>query len=373
MKEISLSLDREDKKVLAFFLSVSGIGSKTIQKILHLSQIKRFKITSIWQNFHHYWQDIGIHQGQYEAISLRSKLHTPETYWEKLQQQGITVLMESDSTYPQLLRKISDRPPVLFVKGNTSFWNTLPIAVVGTRQITAYGREVTRKLVHELIHVDATIISGFMYGVDAVAHEETLAAQGRSVAVLGYGFDICYPRHFRRFLEAFLAAGNVCVTEYAPNVQPRPGTFLQRNRIVAGMSLAVLVTEATGDSGSIHTARIAKKYGRAVCAASGPITSPYAYGVQKILNEGGKLVLSGQDIVKQIHQNEFMKNTHFDLSPIEKTVYTCLRKRDLLFAEIQEQTHIQVSELHIALTHLEMKGYLTRFGAFWRAKKEEFA
>lgn len=179
-------------------------------------------------------------------------------------------------------------------------WDKNPIAVVGTRKITSYGRMVTQKITRELVLEGVTIVSGFMYGVDVCAQQTALHAGGRTVGVLGYGFDHISPCNHEKTMLEMLSQGAVFITEYPPWVSGSPGTYPQRNRIVAGMSLGVVVTEAAKRSGSHITARMAFENGREVFAVPGSITSPYSVGTKELIKEGATMVGSGREIMEEI-------------------------------------------------------------------------
>lgn len=200
-----------------------------------------------------------------------------------------------------LLSQIPDPPTHLHIRGTLPDQTLPTIAVVGTRHITPYGRKVTRDLTSALVRVGFVIVSGFMYGVDAVAHETTIEAGGKTIAVLGYGLDApYYPASHARLADRILASGGCLVSEYAATEPARPENFPRRNRIVSGLSLGVLVTEAAKKSGSLITARLAGEQGREVFAVPGPIGSRYSEGTKELVNLGAKLVTRVEDILEDI-------------------------------------------------------------------------
>lgn len=219
-----------------------------------------------------------------------------------MERDGVRLIGTESSEYPPLLRESDDPPPVLFVKGAPLIWEegTVPVAIVGTRDVTPYGKLVTEKLTTELSDLGAVIVSGLMYGVDTIAHDAALRAGGRTVAVLGYGFDHCYPSEHQPVFDSLLSKGATYISEYPPWRKARKGNFPARNSIVAGMSAAVVVTEAAARSGSLITAQFALDEGRIVCAVPGPITNPYCEGTKWLINEGATLVSSGVEVLEQI-------------------------------------------------------------------------
>lgn len=205
-----------------------------------------------------------------------------------------------DPRYPRLLKEIPDPPETLYIEGKLNFNARPAIAVVGTRKITPYGREMARRFTQELVRKGFLIVSGFMYGVDAVAHRTALELSGPTVGVLGFGFDYMYPKEHRSLAREMIERGNALITEYPPSVSPRPFNFPARNRIVSGMCLGVLVIEAAPKSGSKITAACAANQGREVFAVPGPVGSVYSEGTKELINLGAKLVTSVDDILAEI-------------------------------------------------------------------------
>lgn len=202
----------------------------------------------------------------------------------------------SDTAYPYLLKNIHDPPPILYVKGELPQGRML--AVVGTRKMTAYGQEVTARLTRELVEAGFVIVSGLALGVDGVAHQTTLDCGGKTVAVLGTNVEHIYPREHIGLYNSILEHGGGIVSEVAPDVKVVRGMFPARNRIISGLSEAVLVTEGAIDSGSLITARMALDQGREVFAVPGPINSPVGEGTNYLLKNGAKLITSIEDIIE---------------------------------------------------------------------------
>ncbi len=205
------------------------------------------------------------------------------------------------SAIPQLLSQIPDPPTHLSIRGSWPDESLPRIAVVGTRHITPYGRMVTQRFTRELVQAGFVIVSGFMYGVDAVAHQTAIDSGGQTIAVLGYGLDApFFPSSHAPLAQAIISHGGCLVSEYAAKQRAIPENFPRRNRIVSGLSLGVLVTEAGVKSGSLITARLAVEQGREVFAVPGPIDSPYSEGTKELVNLGAKLVSTIRDIVDEL-------------------------------------------------------------------------
>lgn len=237
-----------------------------------------------------------------EFHSFRRSFDIPG-YVAKLASLGVVALPLTHPKYPALLKEISDPPFVLYVKGKktaTPIDMTRTIGVVGTREVTAYGREVTRTLVSDLVSLGFTIVSGLARGVDTVAHETALEAGGKTIAVLGCGIDIVAPESNAYLYRAISEGGGAIVSEMPLGMRPSKGLFVARNRIISGLSLGVVVTEGAYDSGALITARNAGEQGREVFAVPGPVTSAFSRAPAKLLKNGAKLVESAQDIIEEL-------------------------------------------------------------------------
>ncbi|MBP9700141.1 DNA-processing protein DprA [Candidatus Woesebacteria bacterium] len=246
-------------------------------------------------------KELGFSERETDLIIRYAKRHPPQELGEWCERNAVSILTSEEFSYPQLLSQISDPPSVLYIKGTLPSDLIPMIAVVGTRQITPYGKMVTEKLTSELVEKGMTIVSGMMYGVDTVAHLTAVKQKGTTIGVLGYGFGVpYYPREQEKVANAILESGGCLITEYPPWQTPTRYTFPKRNRIVSGLSLGVVVTEAAAKSGSKITARLAAEQGREVFAVPGPIDSPYSEGTKELINLGATLITSAVDIMEQL-------------------------------------------------------------------------
>lgn len=242
------------------------------------------------------------------------KLFSLEEYERDLQKKHVGVLPNTDPRYPKLLSAIDDAPFLLYVKGTPSFAVTSDgkkilqpinmertIAVVGTRKPTAYGLAVTETLVKDLVAAGCTIVSGMAYGIDAAAHKTAIRENGKTIAVLGCGVDICAPAANRYIYDRCSRGGcGAVVSEMPLGLRPSKGLFPARNRIVSGLSLAVVVVEGTDESGALITARNAAEQGRDVFAVPGPVTSSMSKGPAKLLKAGAQVAESADDILSSL-------------------------------------------------------------------------
>lgn len=209
------------------------------------------------------------------------------------------VVIKGNKKYPKLLKKIGkDAPKQLYYKGSFDkeiFDNCL--AVVGSRQMTTYGKRVVEQIVTPLSGAGVTIVSGFMYGVDAAAHKTAVQAGGKTIAVMPCGIDLIHPEYQQDLYMEILNNNGLVISEYEGNMQPSNWTYPRRNRIVAGLSKAVLIVEAGLKSGSLITANFAKKFGRKIFVVPGPITSENSKGIMQLIKEGATPISKVEDIL----------------------------------------------------------------------------
>jgi DNA processing protein len=223
---------------------------------------------------------------------------------EKTEKDGVTLLTLNDPEYPPLLLTIYDPPPILYRKGKTPNpsqppRDPYPIAMVGTRNMTPYGKLVAERIAGALARVGMTVVSGFARGVDATAHHAAILAGGKTIAVLGCGIDVIYPKEHRKLYDEIIENG-VIFSEFPMGTHPEPHYFPQRNRTISGLSLGCVVVEASTKSGSLITARFAMEQGREVFAVPGSIFSETSKGVHALIASGAKLVADIQDILKEL-------------------------------------------------------------------------
>ncbi|MCP9464100.1 MAG: DNA-processing protein DprA [Nitrospira sp.] len=217
-----------------------------------------------------------------------------------IERLNIRVCSFMDPAYPARLKAIADPPPLLYVTGDWPMSVEAAVAIVGSRRATPSGRIVTERIAQELAARGVVIVSGLARGIDAAAHCGALAGKGRTIAVLGCGIDRTYPSEHRGLRRRIEEAGGAVVSELPVGTPPLAHHFPRRNRIISGLSLGVLVSEATKDSGSLITATLALEQGREVFAVPGPVTSEAYQGSNGLIKEGAKLVESAQDIVDEI-------------------------------------------------------------------------
>jgi DNA processing protein len=293
-------------------------------------------------------------------------------------QRGLSLITPDDPAFPPALRQAYDAPLFLYVWGKLEERDRHAIGVVGTRRITHYGREATKKLSYQLAHAGFTIISGLARGVDTVAHEAALAAGGRTVAVLGSGLAKLFPAENLALAEKIASGHGAVVSEFPLHTAPDKQTFPQRNRIVAAWSEALLVTECPAWSGSLITANMASDYGRPVYAVPGPINAPTSTGCNKLIRDGATLVMDASDIADDLGELPFARQPSQpekdsqavpELPPEEATVFSALGEGESGVDRLIERTGLPAPTVTATLMKLEMRRLVRALPGFRYVKR----
>ncbi len=308
-----------------------------------------------------------------EKFIAFKKTFSLEKFITEIEKKKIIPLVITQREYPTLLKQIPHPPAILFVKGDISVLSsTQTIGIVGTRSVSVYGQQVTTLLTRELVAAGFTIVSGLAMGVDATAHTETLVNGGKTIAVLGSGVDVCTPAENARLYEEILDSGGMIVSTLKPGTRANAGTFPARNRIIAGLSRAIVVTEAGEESGALITAADARRVGRPVFAVPGPITSGLSRGVHFLLQSGATLVTSGKDVAQELgitpssraqaEGNQELKTkkemTRENLTREEKEVCRLLENEGLQFDAIVRTIGKPAAVIGSLLSLMELKGII---------------
>lgn len=285
----------------------------------------------------------------------RSRL-LPGALMEALERSGVWVLTLLDEGYPAILRNLPDPPAILYGRGRFPFIERA-VAVVGTRNATEYGLRVARELSSDLARQGVLVVSGLAAGIDAAAHRGALEA-GSTLAVLGCGPDRIYPRENRALYGRILEAGAL-LSEYPPGTPPEPGHFPARNRIVAGLSSAVIVVEAGKKSGALITADLALEQGKEVCAVPGPIDAPQSLGTNHLLSQGARLVSSVEDVLGELGWTNAPKAMPV-LPPEEQRILEALDGTPRHLDELARTLGLEPAVVISAMVVLELKSLATR-------------
>ncbi|MEO8216691.1 MAG: DNA-processing protein DprA [Acidobacteriota bacterium] len=304
-----------------------------------------------------------------QAELVRNSLQCPPC--GKNARQGCDrVVTLVDEAYPALLREIADPPPALFYHGDPGLLDTPSVAVVGSRRASAYGLNAAARLSRELASAGVTIVSGLARGIDAAAHLAALNAGAKTVAVLGTGIDVSYPRSNRSIFERISESG-LLVTEFPHGTPPRAMNFPVRNRIISGLALGTVIVEANGRSGSLITARMAAEQGREVFAVPGSIFNTGCEGTHRLIQYGAKLVHDVDDIFDELPQiRPAISRKRHESKP---DPLACLIPRDepIGLDMLAMKTGREVSELAGDLLRLEMDGAIRQVGGGRYVRHEE--
>lgn len=347
----------------------------------------------------------GVSYGRREAAlraagSALAILAEPGLYAAQLQEKGLALLrhaladearllgglvkkkmalvLREDAQYPPLLRQIAHPPHLLYVYGETDLTDRFPVAVVGTRRASAYGLTHTREIAAELAQTGVCVVSGLALGIDAAAHTGALDGGGRTVAVLGSALDKPYPQENEPLMQRILESGGSVVSEYAPGTPPSRYSFLQRNRIIAGMCLGTLVTEGPRRSGALNTATRTLENGREVFALPGNVDSPGAQLPNMLISEGARLVTGAADILSAlvIEPKDAPKAAQAAVAPMEapaekkphipggldetqRAICAALLAGEADFDALCAVSGLESDELGALLIEMEMDGLVT--------------
>jgi len=281
---------------------------------------------------------------------------------ESYEKENIITITHFDSRYPYLLREIDSPPLCLYCKGNIQLLDSLCVGIVGTRKPTDYGVVVTKQFAKALAKEDITIVSGLAIGVDTIAHKTALEEEGKTIAVLAGGFHHIYPAINHKLANQMLV-NNLLITENNPDTIPHAYLFPSRNRIIAGLSKGVLVTEASEHSGTLHTVNYAIEYNREIFVVPGKINSEASRGCNKLIKQYvGSITLSPDDIFQAFHINteKNPKNIGVQLDINVQLVLDYIMTEKKTFQQILEHTHMSAKDLNTILIELEMSGTITK-------------
>ncbi len=308
---------------------------------------------------------VGLSPKIIESFQRVRKGVSLEQIWDRLQSLGVKVLTWDDEDYPRHLTEIDQPPPVLYVRGSLLPEDEWAVAIVGTRRVTSYGRQVAEEVATTLAQNGVTIVSGLARGVDSIAHQAAINAGGRTLAVLGNGVDLVYPPENRRLATQIMEQGAL-VSDYALGIPPDGVNFPPRNRIISGLSMAVIIVEAGMTSGALITASFAAEQGRDVFAVPGNINAPQSQGTNRLIRDGAQPLLSPQDVLETL--NLTMVTEHravrvaLPADPVESRLYKLLSREPMHVDEIRAQADMPIETVSATLAMMELKGMVRQVG-----------
>jgi DNA processing protein len=344
------------------FSLIPGIGRvRFAQLASHFGSLE-----SAWQAEASDLNQSGLNTRVVQAILTRRSKISLDAEMAKLDRHSVRAITYHDPDYPSRLKEIFDYPPLLYVKGSLTPEDEWCLAVVGTRRATTYGRQITEEIVTDLAQNKITIVSGLARGIDSIAHHSALEAGGRTIAILGSGIDIIYPGENTDLAHRITEHGAL-ISEYPLGARPRPENFPRRNRIMSGLSLGVLVTEAGKTSGAMITAHLALEQNREVFATPGSILSPGSSGTNHLIQEGAKLVSRYTDILEELnltavaHQMEIKEV--IPASDTEAILLQQIGAEPTHIDEVCRKSELPTPTVSSTLAMMELKGLIKQVGA----------
>lgn len=307
--------------------------------------------------------------GQKIAAGIHSKecLIRAERELDFVEKYKIKVLFYTSPEYPRRLKNCYDAPVLLYYKGNADLNKSRMISIVGTRNATSYGKELTSQLVSDLEKLDVTVVSGLAYGIDGCAHKECLKHDMETVGVVGHGLDRIYPAQHRSLAEKMLKRGGI-LTEFPSGTKPDRENFPKRNRIVAGLADATIIIEAAVNGGALITAELANSYYRDVFAFPGRVNDPFSEGCNYLVKTNRAHLVTGIKDIEYLMGWEEREpvaekkqlSLNLDLSPEEKIITGILSKKEQVSVDdLALETNMPVSKLTMSLLSLEIQGVIT--------------
>ncbi len=351
----------DELKILLNLSQVPGIGGARLRSL-----IQRFKTPSgiLAAPVADLTAIAGIDDEKAQQILAAEKHTFGEAQLQKLFEQDYRLITFWNREYPGLLKHIDDPPVILYVWGEFAPRDGFAVAVVGTRMPSSYGRQVTQKIVADLVATGMTVVSGLARGIDTLAHAEVVKRGGRTIAVLGSGLDMLYPAENAELARAIAENGAV-ITECPFGSKPDAVNFPRRNRIISGLSLGTLVVEARERSGALITANTALEQNREVFAIPGSIFSPQSRGCHELIKAGAKIVSTVDDILEELPQqgelfarHEFAQTLPPDLSEAEKRILEQVGREPVHIDVLARATQMAPAELATLLLQLEFQGFV---------------
>lgn len=355
-------VNNDSKKYYNAFNLIDGLGALTFKKLLtYFGNLK-----DAWSADAGLFLKAGLNNSLIEQIKIKRQKIDPDSEMEKLEKEGIDLITIEDKNYPKLLKEIYNPPACLYGRGKFNPSDEFSLGVIGARKLSFYGRQVAPSLTADLTRAGLTIVSGLAKGIDTLAHRAALSARGRTIAVLGSGLDkkSIYPRE-NQYLAEKISQEGIVLSEFPLGASAQASHFPQRNRIISGLSLGVLIIEASKKSGALITAKEALEQNREVFAVPGPIFSQNSFGPNNLIKMGAKLVTEANDILQELNLNLLTETKRNDVladSQEESLILKQLSSEPLHIDKIILQTKLPANITSSTLTMMEIKGKVKNLG-----------
>ncbi|MEN6482251.1 MAG: DNA-processing protein DprA [Anaerolineaceae bacterium] len=343
------------------FNLVKGIGSVRFKAILDFFG----DLQVAWDAPAESFKEAGLNEKMINNfLAIRNQVDL-EKVWDRIQQKNIKLLTWMDTDYPEMLKNIAQPPPVLYVRGTIIEEDNWSVAIVGTRRVTAYGRQVAEELATFLAQNGVTVTSGLARGVDAISHQAALNSNGRTIAVLGSGVDRIYPPEHQKLADQIIESGAI-ISDYPPGTPPESTNFPPRNRIISGLSRAVVVVEAGKTSGALITATFAAEQGKEVFAVPGNIYAPQSKGTNYLISQGARPLIEMGEILEilQIQQTQLFHSVRKILpsDDVEAKILEVITLEPLHIDEIRAKSGLPIEKISASLIMMELKGLVRKVG-----------
>lgn len=348
----------DEKDYLIWLNSINGVGYLSIERLKEYFK----SLENLWNApVSEVYNCPNIRKKAADSIIESRTEEYVREYKEKLLSKKVQCITRNEELYPGVLKYTKGHPQIIYMKGNIKKEDKKAIAIIGSRKCTAYGKNIAYKFAKELVGYDITIISGMAYGIDSAAHKGALDGGGRTIAVLGSGVDVCYPKSNFNLMREITQNGAV-ISEYPLGTMPRSGNFPRRNRIISGLSMGVLVVEAGLKSGTLITVDYALEQGKDVFAVPGNINCSVSKGTNKLLKEGAKPVTCIEDIIEEYNiekKTREKNNKHNDLSESERSVLEIIEKKQPIHIDlVSSMLNLDSGSVNGIITILEIKEYV---------------
>ncbi len=347
---------------LACLLAIHSINKLPAAKMLQLLQYYKDDAQAAWAERRR-WPELLDGTREFGAeLAQATQTVSPEQLYADYLQSGAAVVTWLDKDYPALLRQIHDPPYLLFYKGQLPWEDEPALALIGSRQATPYGRQVAEILARDLAYQGYCIVSGMARGIDSFCHKAALAAEGRTLAVLGSGIDVIYPRENAKLYQQITEQGAV-LSEFPMGTAALGYNFPRRNRIISGLSLGVVVIEASEKSGTLRTVDFGLEQGKDIFAVPGPIISNQSKGTNRLIRDGATMVLTAEDVWREYqqeakpHPKGKPKEKKLDTDPVERKLLQSMMM-PMHFDQLLVLSAMEASQLASWLTVMEIRGLI---------------
>lgn len=291
----------------------------------------------------------------------------------------LEIIKIEDERYPNQLKNIKNPPKQLYAKGNTQLLKTNIISIIGSRACSENGRNLTRQFAEELVYQGITIASGMAIGIDTIAHQTTLQEKGKTIAVLPNGFNFIYPKENLALYKQIIQQNGLVITEYPPEVKANSARFLERNRIVSGLAIGILVVEAAYRSGTSVTARFAKEQGRKVFALPHEVSDIHGVGTNRLIQKGAIIVANAKDMIEEFPNLTYKPQTREKKREKEtykqrkicnnyeySEIYQFITEKPISINEIYQKSNKSISKINNILLMLELEEYIEKIAGGYR-------